>query len=38
MQGQAGMMRLIPVCTFLFMGLMYREVKIVFMIGHAQCS
>ena len=27
MQGHAGLMRLIPLCTFLFMGLMYREVR-----------
>lgn len=26
MQGRAGIARLIPLCTFLFMGLMYREV------------
>jgi hypothetical protein len=28
-QGRAGIMRLIPLCTFLFMGLMYREVRAV---------
>lgn len=25
-QGRAGIARLVPLCTFLFMGLMYREV------------
>lgn len=37
MQGHAGLMRLIPLCTFLFMGLMYREVRRSFQGGHAKC-